>query len=121
MLRLFARIFLFSISLAFAGCAHFRPAPIPKAQPLRFPAANTSDGTKGAPKQVGRIVMVSQSGGFVLIEGSPLAVPAEGTALKCIRDGVETGIVAVNPERRGGMVTADKVTGDPQRGDLVFQ
>ncbi len=112
---------LATVSLTFAGCTYFRSAPIPKAQPIHFPAANTSDGTKGAPKQIGRIVMVNGDGGFVLIEASPLAVPAEGTALKCFRDGVEVGVVAVNPERRGGMVTADKVTGEPQRGDLVFQ
>ena len=121
MSRPLAQISVFSVCIALASCEHFRREPIPKAQPIRFPAANTSDGTKGTPKQVGRIVMVNQEGGFVLIEGSPLAVPAEGTALKCLRDGVEVGVVAVGPERRGGMVVADKVTGDPQRGDLVFQ
>ena len=95
--------------------------PIPKAAPVHFPKANPFDGTKRDPKRVGKISMVNVEGRFVLIEADVLAVPVAGTALKCLRDGVETGVVTVGKEQRGAFATADIVKGSPQRGDDVFQ
>jgi len=95
--------------------------PIPKASVVSFPKANPFDGTKHDPRRVGRITMVNVDGGFVLVDSDAWAPPVAGTALKCLRDGVETGVVAVGKEQRGAFVTADIVKGSPQRGDDVFQ
>jgi len=65
--------------------------------------------------------MVNTDGKFVLISCDAWSAPAEGTALKCLRNGIETGIVNVGKERRGAYVTADIVTGAPERGDQVYQ
>ena len=94
---------------------------MPRAKPIRFPKANVSDGTKGTPKQVGTVLMVNTDGNFILIDSGGWMMPEKGTALKCMREGTETGVVAVGSERKGTHVAADVVTGAPQRGDQVFQ
>ncbi len=88
---------------------------------VSFPKANPFDGNKRDPKRVGRIAMVNAEGGFVLVDSDFWSPPVAGTALKCMRDGVETGVVAVGKEQRGAFVSADIVKGTPQRGDDVFQ
>lgn len=95
--------------------------PVPRAAVVSFPKVNPFDGKKRDPRRVGRIAMVNVDGGFVLVDSDAWAPPVAGTALKCIRDGVETGVVAVGKEQRGAFVTADIVKGSPQRGDDVFQ
>jgi hypothetical protein len=94
--------------------------PVPKAVPIRFPKTK-SDGTKGKPKAVGTILLVNADAGFVLIDSHGWALPEVGTALKCIRDGVDSGILTVSGERQGSHVVADIVTGTPKKGDQVFQ
>ena len=94
---------------------------VPRAKAIRFPKANVSDGTKGTPKQVGTVLMVNADGNFILIDSSGWLMPEKGAALKCMREGMETGVVAVGSERKGTHVAADVVTGAPQRGDQVFQ
>ena len=94
--------------------------PVPKAVPLRFPKT-TSDGTKGRPVSVGTILLVNEAAGFVLIDSHGWALPEVGTALKCIRDGVDSGILTVSGERQGSHIVADIVTGKPGKGDQVFQ
>lgn len=101
------------------GCSF--KEPIRKPDIIRFPKTNFSDGTKGQPRRVGRVMMVSEAGRFVLINTDAWSSPDPGTALKCLRDGVESGVVNVGMERRGAHVTADIVTGNPQRGDEVFE
>ncbi len=88
---------------------------------MHFPKENPFDGIRRDPKRAGRIAMVNADGGFVLIDSGVWSPPVAGTALKCMRDGVETGVVAVGKEQRGAFVTADIVKGLPQRGDDVFQ
>ncbi len=95
--------------------------PVPKAVPVHFPKTNTSDGTKGKPKLVGIILLVNADAGFVVIDAHGWMLPDAGTALKAIRDGAETGILAVGGERQGANVVADIVTGAPKKGDQVFQ
>ena len=58
-----------------------------------------------------RVVLVNAEAGFVLINSQGKAMPEAGVALKCMRDGVETGIIAVGKERQGTNVVADVVTG----------
>ena len=93
----------------------------PKANPIRFPKDNVSDGTRKEPRLIGRIAMVNEESRFVLITCDAWRPPQEGTALKAMRSDTETGVLTVNAERRGAYVTADIVTGTPARGDQVFQ
>ena len=88
---------------------------------MSFPKVSPFDGTRRDPKRVGRIAMVNVEGGFVLIDSDAWSPPVAGTALKCMREGTETGVVAVGKEQRGAFVAADIVKGSPQRGDDVFQ
>lgn len=98
-----------------------KPKPLPKAVPIRFPKTNKSDGTKGKPKLVGNILLVNAEAGFVVIDAHGWALPDAGTALKCIREGTDSGVVAVGSERQGSHFIADIVTGAPKKGDQVFQ
>ena len=56
-----------------------------------------------------------------LIDSHGWSPPREGTALKVMRDGKETGVVMAGTERQGSHVIADIVTGTPRKGDQVFQ
>jgi hypothetical protein len=95
---------------------------IPRAQPIRFPSADEADAAQPKkPRQVGTILMVNTEGNFVLIDSSGWTAPEPGTALKCFRDGAETGVIAVGSERQGARVAADVVTGTPRKGDGVFR
>ena len=117
--------YLFAVTLctfAFSACLRLPwQKPVPKAAVVSFPKVSPFDGTRRDPKRVGRIAMVNVEGGFVLIDSDAWSPPVAGTALKCMRDGTETGVVAVGKEQRGAFVAADIVKGSPQRGDDVFQ
>ena len=76
---------------------------------------------KASPSRWAAILLVNAEAGFVLIDSHGRAMPEAGAALKCMRDGAETGIIAVGKERQGTNVVADIVTGSPRKGDLVFQ
>ena len=115
---------IFAVAAIFGGlvsCAGPWKKEVPRAKVIRFPKANASDGTKRNPKQVGTILMVNTEGNFVVIDSGGWVMPEPGTALKSMRDGTETGVIAVGSERKGTHVIADVVTGTPQRGDQVFQ
>jgi hypothetical protein len=109
-----------ALCCSLGACNWMKRKPIPKAVPIRFPKA-TSDGTTGKPKSVGTILLVNAEAGFVLIDSHGWTQPEVGTALKCIRDGVDTGVLTVGDERQGSHVVADIVTGTPKKGDQVFQ
>ena len=110
-----------ALCCSLAACSGMKRKAIPKAAPIRFPKTNTSDGTKGKPKHIGTILLVNAEAGFVLIDAHGWALPDAGTALKYIRDGADSGILAVGGERQGAHVIADIVTGTPRKGDQVFQ
>ena len=109
-------LILFAV-FALCGCSYFE-TPVPKPKILHFPKVRPPE---SVPKLVGIISMVNVDGKFVLVESNQSAALNSGTALKCFRDGVETAVVAVGTERRRPYVTADIVTGEPQRGDQVFE
>lgn len=94
--------------------------PVPKAVPIRFPKTDPSD-PKGKRRQIGKVLLVNSEGGFVLIEIHGVAPPEPGLALKCVRDGADSGILTVSGERQGAHIIADIVTGTPRKGDQVFQ
>jgi hypothetical protein len=119
--RVTRRVLIVGACCLVVSCGSLGSKKIPRAAPIRFPKANALDGTGRNPKQVGTILMVNGEGKFVVIDSGFWKPPESGTALKCMRDGVETGIVAVGEERRGGHVVADIVTGEPRKGDQVFQ
>lgn len=94
---------------------------VPKAAPIRFPKTNTADAASGKRRQIGTILLVNAEAGFVLIETHGGAQPEAGMALKCIRDGADSGVLIVSGERQGSHVIADITTGTPRKGDQVFQ
>lgn len=93
---------------------------IPKGTPLKFPKPDPAQNA-GKHRHAGTILLVNGEAGFVLIDSGPFIAPEAGTALKAMRNGVETGILAVGQERRGSHVVADIVTGEPRKGDQVFE
>jgi hypothetical protein len=110
------------VALSLGGCFTFGGREkAPKPNIVGFPKANASDGTPREPRLIGRVAMVNEEGHFVLVQCDAWKTPQEGTALKALRNGAETGILNVTTERRGAYVTADIVTGTPGRGDQVFQ
>ncbi len=92
---------------------------VPKATPIRFPKA--TDATTGKRKQIGSILLVNTEAGFVLIDTHGGTLPETGMALKCLRDGADSGVLIVSGERQGSHVIADITTGTPRKGDQVFQ
>lgn len=112
------RLILTFSAAALCGCSLFKSAP-PKPTIIRLP--KTQPAENSVPKLVGVVSMVNPDGQFVLVESNQSAALESGTALKCIRDGVESAVIAVGKERRRPYVTADIVKGDPQRGDQVFE
>ena len=104
-----------------AACDWMRKKPVPRAAPIRFPKQSPSDGTKGKHKPIGTVLLVNTEAAFVLIDAHGWALPEAGIALKCLRDGVDTGTLIVSGERQGSHVIADIVTGTPRKGDQVFQ
>jgi hypothetical protein len=115
-MRIFAVLFI-TISALASGCSMSSPPP-PRPMVIKFQKPKPLE---AVPKLVGIVSMVNTDGQFVLVESNQSATLDSGTALKCFRDGVETGVVAVSAERRRPYVTADVVTGEPQRGDQVFE
>ncbi len=94
--------------------------PVPKAVPIRFPKEDPSD-PKGKRRQIGKILLVNADAGFVLVEIRGAAPPEPGLALKCFRDGADSGVLTVSGERQGTHIIADIVTGTPRKGDQVFK
>ena len=94
--------------------------PVPKAVPIHFPKYDPTD-AKGKRRQIGTILLVNADAGFVLVETRGGEQPESGAALKCQRDGADTGVLIVSGERQGSHVIADITTGTPRKGDQVFQ
>lgn len=94
---------------------------VPKAMPIRFPKANAPDAATGKRRQIGTILLVNAEAAFVLIETHGSVQPEAGMALKCLRDGADSGGLIVSGERQGTHVIADITTGAPRKGDQVFQ
>jgi hypothetical protein len=63
--------------------------------------------------------MVNEDLGFVLLDVGSLYSPPAGTALKSFSGGVETAILAVDPEKRRPFIAADIIKGTPKVGDDV--
>jgi len=72
------------------------------------------------PRRVGTVALVNDDMHFVLIDVGSLYAPVAGTALKSFSStGSETGVLAVDPERKRPFIVADIVKGMPQVGDVV--
>ena len=83
-------------------------------KPAETPAAAVN-----GPQRVGRVAVVNEDLGFVLVDVGTLYTPQAGTALKSFRNGVETGVLAVSPEKERPFIVGDIVKGTPQVGDDV--
>lgn len=123
----FARLLLAAaVCCAVAACALPKlpkwslRKPVPKAVPIRFPKEDPSD-PKGKRRQIGKVLLVNAESGFVLVEIRGAIPPDPGLALKCFREGVDSGVLTVSGERQGTHIIADIVTGTPRKGDLVFK
>jgi len=81
--------------------------------------AETAEAPGPAPMRVGTVAVVNEDMHFVLVDVGTLYMPPAGTALKSFTSGVESGILAVDPEKRGPFIVADVVKGDPKVGDVV--
>jgi hypothetical protein len=120
--RITHSILIFAVAAALSACQWPGKKKVPKATPIRFPTADSPGAAKHSkPRQIGTILMFNAEGNFVLIDSAGWIPPPKGTALKCFRDGKETGIIAVGAERSGTHVAADVVSGEPRKGDQVFQ
>ena len=104
-----------------AACDWMKRESVPKAVPIRFPKENPADASKAKRRQVGTVLLVNAESGFVLVETHGAARLESGQALKCLRDGADSGVLTVSGERQGTHVVADIVTGTPRKGDQVFQ
>jgi len=70
------------------------------------------------PRLVGSISLVNSDLHFALIDS--VMTPAPGTPLKALsRDGRETALLNVSPERKQPFIIGNIVEGDPQPGDRV--
>jgi hypothetical protein len=105
------------IAILSCGCSWFHSAP-PKPAIIKMPRAEP---LTQLPKLVGIVTLVNSDDRFVLVEENQGIPLHPGTALKTFRAGVESGVIAVGQESRRPFITADIVSGDPQRGDQVFQ
>jgi hypothetical protein len=100
--------------LLLAGCASMRHKE--KKQPPPPPSP-----TAIGPQRVGRVALVNEDLGFVLVDVGSLYTPQAGQALKSFRDGIETGVLAVSPEKQRPFIVGDIIKGTPEVGDDVEQ
>jgi hypothetical protein len=110
-----------SCAVLLSGCSSFPGERAPKAKLVGFKHTKNPPGSKHEPKLIGNVAMVNMDGKFVLIACGAWSAPEVGTALKCMRGGVETAVLAAGNERRGIHVAADIASGLPARGDEVYQ
>jgi len=97
----------FLLSIALPGCAHNRSAG---------PAFSS------VPRPAGEIAIVNLAQQFVLVDiGRTNSPPAAEMELRALNpDGGETGRLRVTSERQYPFITADILSGTPQRGDQVY-
>ena len=95
------------LALIFADCAQTFPSR-PAIVSLRSP--------------VGEVAIVNLARRFVLIDiGRAASLPPIGAELSAKNpDGEESARLRVTPEQRPPFITADIVSGTPERGDRVF-
>jgi hypothetical protein len=94
--------------ISFSGCASWK-----------HPHPSATVAPPVGPHRVGTIALVNEDLGFVLVDVGSLYVPQPGLALKSFSGGMETGILAVDPEKRRPFIVADIVKGNPKVGDDV--
>jgi hypothetical protein len=93
----------------FSGCARWGH---------RRPGAAAIEPPPG-PRRVGTVAVVNEELRFVLVDVGSLYVPQAGTALKSFSGDTESGILAVDPEKRRPFIVADIIKGEPKVGDEV--
>jgi hypothetical protein len=99
--------------LPLGGCAWHKKQRVPRAQAVadETPPAN--------PHRIGTVAVVNDDLHFVLLDVGSLYSPPAGMALKTFSGGAETGVLAVDAEKRRPFVVADIVKGEPKVGDEV--
>ena len=107
-----------ALALSLGGCAILKKIHLPG---HRHAPKTLATSPPALPQFVGTITLVNETDHFVLIDVGQSSVPREGTALKAMADGVETGVVTVGDVRRRPFAIADIVRGEPKNGNQVFQ
>ena len=72
-------------------------------------------------REVGTVVLVNDSGRFVLIDFGARGPVPDGIALKTFSNGQETGVLTLSAERKPPFAIADIASGNPQKGDIVME
>ena len=99
---------LATICLGFSACAIHRTPDI--SAPIKAPAP--------APVAIGRVSMVNEELGFVLVQTSQ--TPEAGTPLQVrSKEGKEIAILKVSTAQKPPFVIADVMKGKPQVGEVV--
>jgi len=95
------------LAMTVSGCGLFRkkPKPPPPASPRVL---------------IGTVHMTNPALNFALIQTPGRASIPEGADLISSNEGGETSRMKVSPERKGVFMTADIVSGEPQKGDAVI-
>jgi hypothetical protein len=99
-----------AVLLLLAGCATTSAPPL---------AGNSAEPVVAVPLTEGRITLVNQELGFVVLDFGGTTVPAAGTPLQVFRGVHPVGAVRVTEPARGQYTSADIVQGEPQVGDHV--
>ena len=101
-------LLLAAICLGLAACATHRRDDV--SAPIKAPAP--------APKVIGKVSLVNEAAGFVLIQTSEM--PEAGTALQTRSfEGQETAILKVSSAQQRPHIIADVMKGKPQVGEIV--
>lgn len=114
-------VLLLALMVSANGCALFqkkRGATEEEAQAAK-PEPRVERAT--VPERVGKITLVNEDGRFVLIDLDQGQAPDQGSALKAMRNGAETAVLAVGDVRRRPFIVADIVSGEPLKGDAVYR
>lgn len=69
---------------------------------------------------IGKVEMVNPDDRFVLARLTMNLVMAPGTELTLLSENGQISKAKVTPERKGVFITADIVSGDPSKGDIVM-
>ena len=93
------------------------PAPITEVKPEEAPAAAPTPAD--ATTYEGRISIVNQKKGFVVIDFQQTGVPPVRSEMGVYRDNQFVGSIRITPPVKGSMATADTLTGTLRRGDVV--
>jgi hypothetical protein len=100
--------------LALPGCGSLatrKKNKPPRAQPVH----------PERPVSLGHIILVNEDAQFVLVDASDRGLPAERAEVRVMRKTTEIARLRVTEARKRPLFVADILSGEPAKGDEVFQ